>query len=152
MKATVIAAVIFAVSLVTTASTQTERQLDEKYQKVTAYQVRPNIWLTAQFDKDGHMCQLALQPRYALADRVELYSALSDEDAKAIAEEVIPDAERGARMPGLENSVVVISGPSMTTSYQYEKITVSVYRDFRHKRANALAAVVSWRDRPCTKE
>jgi serine protease inhibitor ecotin len=49
---------VLAACIPCTAAAQNQRQLEQKYPKVNAYVVRPNILLTAQYASDGQVCEM----------------------------------------------------------------------------------------------
>jgi hypothetical protein len=121
------ATVIVVVFLTTLGAAQTQRQLEEKYPKVNAYLVRPNILLTARYSADGLVCEMALQPVRWTGDTVLLFP-LSEEETIRVVEEIVPESERGKRLGGLlgtDDKVSSFHGHSFTTPYTYEKITVN---------------------------
>jgi len=86
--------------LTTLGAAQTQRQLEEKYPKVSAYLVRPNILLTARYSSDGRVCEIALQPVRWTGDTVLLFP-MSEEETIRVVEEIVPDNERGKKLGGI---------------------------------------------------
>jgi hypothetical protein len=136
--------------VITLSAAQTQRQLEEKYPKVSAYLVRPNILLTARYTTDGRVCQMALEPVRWTGDTVLLFQ-LSEDETIRVVEEIVPESERGKRLGGLlgtGDKVSAFSGHSVTTPYTYEKITVNFVGTTDKGGAN-MVAVVTWHDRSC---
>ncbi len=137
--------------LTTLSAAQTQRQLEEKYPKVNAYLVRPNILLAARYSADGRVCEMALQPVRWTGDNTVLLFQLSEEETIRVVEEVVPESERGKKLGGLlgtDDKVSAFHGHSFTTSYTYEKITVN-FAGTTDKGGADMVAVVTWRDRSC---
>jgi hypothetical protein len=94
-----------------------QRQLEEKYPKVNAYLVGPNILLTARYSADGLVCDMALQPVRWTGDTVLLFP-LSEEETIRVVEEIVPESERGKKLGGLlgtGDKVSSFHGHSFTT-------------------------------------
>jgi hypothetical protein len=91
---------VVVVFLTTFGGAQTQHQLEEKYPKVNAYLVRPNILLTARYSTDGRVCEMALQPVRWTGDTVLLFP-LSEEESIRVVEEIVPESERGKKLGGL---------------------------------------------------
>jgi hypothetical protein len=104
--------------LTTLGAAQTQRQLDEKYPKVNAYLVRPNILLTAKYSTDGRVCEMALQPVRWTGDNTVLLFPRSQKETIPVVEEIVPESERGEKLGGLfgtDDKVSKFSGHSVTT-------------------------------------
>ncbi len=145
-----IGAVVVFVFLATLAATQTRLQLEEKYPKVHAYLVRPNILLTAKYSTDERICEMSLEPVRWTGGTVELFP-LSEEETIRVVEEVVPENERGKRRGGLlgtNDKLSVFSGHSYSTPYTYENMTV-IFAGTTDKGGADMVAVVTWRDRSC---
>jgi hypothetical protein len=149
---TLISALIAAVAVMflpTMGLTQTQRQLEEKYPKVNAYLVRPNILLTARYSSDGRVCEMALQPVRWTGDTVLLFS-LSEDETVRVVEEIVPETERGKRKGGLfgAEKLSVFTGHAMSTPYIYENITID-FAGTTEKGGADMVAVVTWNNRSC---
>ena len=145
-----ISTVVFVVFLATLGAAQTQGQLEEKYPKVNAYLVRPNILLTARYSADERVCEMALQPVRWTGDTVLLFP-LSEEETIRVVEEIVPESDRGKKLGGLlgtDDKVSAFHGHSFTTPYTYEKITVN-FAGTADKGGANMVAVVTWRDRSC---
>ena len=128
---------------------QSQRQIEEKYPKVNAYPVRPNILLTARYSTDGRVCEMALQPVRWTGDTVLLFP-LSEEETIRVVEEIVPESERGKRKGGLfgVNKLSVFEGHSISTPYIYENITID-FAGTTDKGGADMVAVVTWQHRSC---
>ena len=144
-----ISSVVVALFLPTLTAAQTQRQLEEKYPKLNAYLVRPNILLTARYSSDGRVCQMALQPVRWTGDSVLLFP-LSEEETVRVVEEIVPEGERGHRKGGLlgVDQLSVFAGHSVSTPYIYERITMD-FAGTTEKGGRDMVAVVTWNDRSC---
>ena len=143
-----IATVVVAMFLLTMGAAQTQRRLEEKYPKVNAYLVRPNILLTARYSRDGRVCDMALQPVRWTGDTVLLFP-LSEEETVRVVEELVPESERGKRKGGLlDDKLSVFAGHSINTPYTYENITIE-FAGTTDKGGADMVAVVTWNGRSC---
>jgi hypothetical protein len=143
--------VVVVMFLTTLGAAQTQRQLEEKYPKVNAYLVRPNILLAAKYSTDGRVCEMALQPVRWTNDNTVLLFPLSEGETIRVVEEIVPESERGKKLGGLlgtDAKLSVYHGHSFTTPYTYEKITVN-FAGTTDKGGADMVAVVTWRDRSC---
>jgi hypothetical protein len=84
--------------LLRTAATQNQRQLKQKYPKLNAYAVRPNILLTVQYASDGQVCEMVLEPRRWTDEKVVLASTLSEDETIPVVEEMVSESERGKKL------------------------------------------------------
>ena len=141
--------VVVAMFLPTMGAAQTQRQLEEKYPKVSAYLVRPNILLTARYSSDGRVCEMVLQPVRWTGDTVLLFP-LSEEETVRVVEELVPESERGKRKGGLfgVDKLSIFAGHSISTPYTYENITID-FAGTTDKGGADMVAVVTWHDRSC---
>ncbi len=145
--ATVLASIVFIALCVPRSDAQTQAQLEQKYPKLNAYLVRPNILLTAKYASDGQVCEMVLEPRRWTEKEIVLVSTLSEEETIGVVEEVVPESERGNRLTNPLPSTV--AGGSITTTYDYEHISVCFFGSAREKGAADMVAVVTWRKRSC---
>jgi len=133
---------------------QNQRQLEQKYPKVTAYAVRPNILLTAQYASDGQVCEMVLEPRRWTEEKIVLVSALSEDETIPLIEEVVPENERGKRVKTPLGLLSEVAGSSITTTHTYEKITIDFVGSTRNDGSHDMVvgymvAIVKWRNRRC---
>jgi hypothetical protein len=95
---------------------------------------------------------MVLEPRRYTATGVVLVSSLSEEEAIAAVEEVVPESERGERLAGdgwsnwLRSDV---RGGLITTSYPYKSMTIQFYGATRSESSGSMVAVVTWPEHSC---
>jgi hypothetical protein len=152
--AALITVAVIVAGIPCTAAAQNQRQLEQKYPKVNAYAVRPNILLTAQYASDGQVCEMVLEPRRWTEEKVVLVSTLSENETIPVVEEVVPESERGKRLKTPLGDLSAVAGGSITTTHAYQNITI----DFVGSTGNGgshdmvvgyMVAVVKWRNRSC---
>ena len=157
VKTTITALISIAVlvaSIRSTAVAQNQRQLEQKYQKVNAYAVRPNILLTAQYASDGQVCEMVLEPGRWTEEKVVLVSTLSEDETIPVVEEMVPESERGKKLKTPLGVLSAIAGGSITTTHNYENITIDFVGSTRSNGSHNMlvgymVAVVKWRNRLC---
>ena len=62
LRCTLFGLAVLPVLTSVTATAQTESQLDQRYTRLKAYSVRPNILLTVTVDRTGRVCEMVLEP------------------------------------------------------------------------------------------
>jgi len=134
-----------------TAAAQNQRQLEQKYPKLNAYVVRPNILLTARYANDGQVCEMVLETRRWTGESIALMSALSEDETVRVVEEVVPESDRGRKLKTPLGSEV--SGGAITTRYTYENITIDFVGPWSNSSHDMVVgymlAFVTWRNRSC---
>jgi len=143
---------VLGVCMPCTAAAQNQRQLEQKYPKLNAYVVRPNILLTARYATDGQVCEMVLETRRWTGEgQIVVMSALSEEETIRVVEEVVPESDRGRKLKTPLGSAV--SGGSRTTRYTYENITIDFVGPWSNSHPDMvvgyMVALVQWRNRSC---
>ena len=133
------------------AISQTESQLDESFPHVKAYAVRPNIFLTAKFGNDGRVCQMVLEPRRYTDEVIVLVSNLSKKETVEVIEEIVPESDRGRKVEHPKWLESDIAGGVITTTYQYENMTIQFHGSVRQQDSDSMVATVTWPQRSCAK-
>ena len=133
-----------------TATAQTESQLDQRYTRLKAYSVRPNILLTVTVDRTGRVCEMVLEPRRYSEKSIVLQSNLSEQETIGVIEELVSESERGKRLVGIGGWMKSdLSGGFITTTYAYENITIQFHGTTRKQNLTSMVAVVTYQQRPC---
>jgi hypothetical protein len=146
-----IGTIAFLALVVLTVTAQTERQIELRYPRLYVFAVRPNMTLTAKYSvSDGQVCEMVLEPRHWDGEKFLLMPTLSEEDTISVVEEVVPLSERGNRTKNEFDRLAAVSGGSFSRTYDYEKITVQVAGSTGEKGSGITAALVRWRNRPCS--
>jgi hypothetical protein len=145
---------VFAVSLLLTTTNLFAEQFD-KYKKIEAYEVRPGILVLPRYSADGEVCEIGIQKELYSPEVVRTDHTLSRKEIDEILEELVPDSERGPKMPIGVGDLVVRGGGVITMSSDFENVTVQIYsadlsRPKKHEVVAADAvAVVTWKHRKC---
>jgi hypothetical protein len=127
-----------------------------KYKAVEAYEIRPGILMMPRFAEDGQVCEIGLDRLHYTPEIIHLDSDLSREDIDGIVAELVPAEERGPKtgVLGGRDSITVI-GPGMTTSVNYENISVEIESHLLSSRKRSIsvdygiAATIHWKHRKC---
>ena len=143
---------------------QTAVDLGARYQTLRVYEVGPDILMTARFAVDGQVCEMALEPRryQQKANTIVSGATLSRDRLEGLIDELVPEAERGKRAKDPLEGFTSISGHSTSTSFNYEKITVTLYgsigdpivengliKGFARGTGEEIA-IITWRNRTCS--
>jgi hypothetical protein len=102
---------------------QSSKDLAEKYQSVSGYEVRPGILMVAEFDAQGQVCQVTLTKNSQAFDGHAASTEFTNELADNVADELSPVAERGAKSEWL-NPDSWIAGGVYFDKQDYENISV----------------------------
>ncbi len=153
---------------------QTSVEHAAKYRRIVSYEVHPGVVMTPKYTADGHVCEMLLERQHGTESGIDLESYFSDEEVKALVDELAPEAERGKNLTELLNET--IDGRVITTKYTYENVLILVYgvinpEDFvrqphpkteRQKHpseslatsrqcAGYMLITITWRKRECAK-
>jgi hypothetical protein len=137
---------VFWLSGAILVSGQTSADLSKKYQPLSAYQVRPEIVMTAKYAPDGQVCEVVLEPRRVQGTKMVFGDHLSRDTVEQLVDELVSEAERGKRLPKAADTIV--DGDFMITEHLYENISVEIDGVTRPK-ARYEVAVVTWLKRKC---
>ena len=130
------------------SSAQTSDDLAAKYKRITAYEVRPGILMTASFGAKGQICEMALQRnRYPSENRVDLMSPLPKFDE--LLDELAPPSERGAAVK--QGFSGFVSGNVIQTKLNYENVSIDEVAGFSNPcTPGAAVIIIRWKNRGCT--
>ena len=139
--------VLTAVSLM---HAQSLDDLAAKYKKVTVYQVRPGVLMTARFAGDGRVCEMVLRKdHYPSENKADLTYTISKKDRDELIDELVPVVDRGAPIKGGASGF--ISGNVSQTKLSYENVSIDEVGGFVGACVPGTALiVVRWRNRGCT--
>ncbi|MFZ0772970.1 MAG: hypothetical protein WCA49_23200 [Candidatus Sulfotelmatobacter sp.] len=142
-----------AVLLLLFASRQSDQFL--KYKVVEAYEVRTGILMMPRYSASGEICEIGLERRHYSPEKIYLDSTLSREEINQIADDVAPTNERGPRSKIMgERDLISESGHSLTTTSDYENISIQIYSDVlatsrKGEVVADIAATIKWKNRKC---
>ena len=127
-----------------------------KYKSVEAYEIRPGILMMPRYAEDGQVCEIGLERRHYAPEMIRLDSSMSRKDIDEIVDELAPVAEMGPKtkvLGGLDSTTIV--GPGMTTSVDYESISVLIDSRVTSSRKRSfgveenISATIRWKNRKC---
>jgi hypothetical protein len=140
------------IMLIAAATTQ---QRFSKYRKIDAYEVRPGILMMPRYTADDQICEIGLERQLYSPELIRLDSSLSREEIYGILDELVPADERGKRSKDFPRDVITQSGQGLTTSTEYEHVSIQIYGatvPSKHKNEIAVSEVVAtvkWKQRVC---
>ena len=148
------AALTFALG-VPNGNSQTRAQLAAKYRAVTAYEVRPGILMTANFDPAGNVCRMEIEKRHATESKTDLGSVIPRQTLKEVIDELVPDSVRGTRISpsfhGSDESDVL--GNVEITVIEYEKVKIEIDSAVSSSSpgySGPVVAVIRWKQAGCS--
>ena len=129
-----------------------------KYKTVEAYEIRPGILMVPTYSTDGQVCEIGIERRHYMPDKVTLSSGLSREEINQICDELAPVNERGSRPTNLlERGGVMQEGNTLLTSEEYENVSISIYSEALSASSGSelhiknVAATITWKHRKCNR-
>ncbi|HYX28286.1 MAG TPA: hypothetical protein VE863_06945 [Pyrinomonadaceae bacterium] len=133
------------------ARAQTSVDLDKKYHPITAYEVRPGIFMTAEYATDGQVCRMTLEPRRTSKDAINLDVLVDDDLVDAFVDEIAPPGTRGK--PGKYDGLTLMLGQPAITIKDYEYVTIRRYGNVRNIRGKQYlepwVVTLTWNKRTC---
>jgi hypothetical protein len=123
------------------------------YKTVEAYEIRPGILMMPKYSEDGQVCEIELERQRYSSGKIYLGSSLSRKDINELADELVPDGERGPKIGEWDRITGV--GRGMTTSSIYENVAIEIYSAIQptsveHETVvNNIAAAIKWKNRKC---
>lgn len=135
--------------LVGAALGQTSTDLSAKFPHVTAYNVRPNVLMTARFATDGQVCEMTLEKRQKTDTRIVFGDTFSEAEVRSLMDDLVPENERGRNLTPVLNGEV--SGGFISTEYTYENVLFRVDGITRPEGAAGDRVItITWRKRQCS--
>jgi hypothetical protein len=144
-KASVV--IFLALCIAATALGQTSADLTSKYRQVISYEVRPGVLVTPKYTVEGQVCEMVIERRHKTDKEINFGSSFSEKEVKELADELVPQSERGKALTELLNTSV--SGGFITTEYTYENVLIRVYGTTRPEPAGDMVVTITWRKRVC---
>jgi hypothetical protein len=151
--------VLLAFALLSISATaQTASDLAAKYGAAhSSYELRPGIFITVKFVGDGRVCEMSLEKRHLQSSGAVLVdeTLMSQDEITPIIEELVPVKTRGKETE--LSGHISIHGVGMTTTYDYENVSITYYRGVDGKRSGKrdivvrgiAAVVIQWKNRGC---
>jgi hypothetical protein len=146
--AQVVAFVTFALTSCSDLMGQTENQLEQRYNRPNAFEVRPGVNAYPTFAADGNVCRMVIA-KYPKVDSksADTNTTIPPALVKEIENELAPEDERGRELsPYLSPDSFVMGGASLIKK-DYENVSIGVYGS----GGDAYAIVITWRYHTCWK-
>jgi hypothetical protein len=153
-----LAALLFTFAVLSISATaQTTNALASKYGAAhSSYEIRPGIFITVKFVGDREVCQMSVEKRHLQSTGAVLVgeTLMEQDELTPIIDELVPVAARGKET---NRPLISINGVGMTTTYDYENVSITYYRGVdrtrTHKRdivvRDIAAVVIQWKNRGC---
>src|SRR5579864_3453984 len=120
-----------------------------RYAQGTEYRIRPGIMMIPSYGSDGQVCKVLIERHSevtASETTVELGRPISDELARALVDEIVPPAERGAEVKDPDGFIdATVAGGVVTARCVYKNVIVRVYGDARSDPMSNLVLTITWR-------
>lgn len=133
------------------AAPQKAADFDAKYQPIRSYAVRPDVLMIPKYTADGDVCELVLEPKHETPEGIQLGVFLSDALVQQLFDELVPDSEKGKKVPGFYvfGNTGSVNGSTTNIEYRYENVILELYGTVRPKPAGNVVAVIKWTHRKC---
>lgn len=125
-------AVVMTVLNVVSAFGQSRAEIEAKFgQPVNAYSVGERIWMSPEYDSDGHVCRMTFYPRRFSPSGNYLINQLSFDEFRSAIDEIVPVGTRGAQAEPFGNGRWNAGGGGRWVNFIYERVTVSYVAGLR---------------------
>jgi hypothetical protein len=122
---------------------QTENQLEQRYNRPNAFEVRRGVNAYPTFAADGNVCRMVIA-KFPKVDNMD--TTIPPALVKEIENELAPEDERGRELsPYLSPDSFVAGGASLIQK-DYENLSIGVYGS----GGDAYAIVIAWRYHTCS--
>ena len=151
LKQFLVAAILIALSPYYSVG-QSRSSLASRYRRVDAYELRPGVLATAEFDKEGKVCGITVEKRHTSVSGIELGSTLPRPLVEELISELAPTALRGQpinpKLQKLGNSSIF--GGMEERLDDYEHVSITVVGDVANDTdPGAKVLLVRWKRKAC---
>jgi hypothetical protein len=141
---------IICASVVLLLGATPQRSQFSKYRAVEAYEIRPGILVIPTYANDGSVCEAGIEKLHYSHHAINLDSTLSPTVLNQIVDELAPPDMRGKSKSELGRDAVDEDGPSISTSVEYENISVQMFANERSASAEGdIVSTIRWKHRQC---
>jgi hypothetical protein len=141
--------VFIALALVTCnkVTGQTENQMEQRYSRSNAFEVRPGVDAYPTFAQDGNVCRMVIAKHPKVDEKsADMNTAMSPALVKEIEEELAPSDQRGRELSPYLSPDSYVIGQASLTQKDYENVSVGVYGS----GGDAYAIVITWNYHACS--
>jgi hypothetical protein len=126
---------------------QTSAELKSKYgPPVEAFVIRPGLLMAARYARDGRVCEMYVIEARTPGSHIGRRTPLTPETAPALIEELVPETERGGKLPWPASS----QGTTIQISYRYENVTSEFVQTFLPNPGWSDSVLkIKWKNRVC---
>jgi hypothetical protein len=133
---------------------QAATEFDNKYRRITSYELRPGIVMTPEYTREGQICQMVLERRQRTKSGFLLANTFTEKEVAELVDALVPTADRGNVVPvGLSQGKgpegYVASGIVRWVS-TYENISVESVGIADPRPSGIVYATITWRNRSCS--
>ena len=143
-------ATFLVLSLFTIGVGQSRNDFERKYGD-SAFEIRPNVWMTAKYAEDGQACELIIKERNncKAGNRALKADLRLNERIKELLNEFAPAAQRGKFI----NRSALASDCCMGFAEEYENVTLFFADEGQLLGGNSYSALtIRWKHRKCKVE
>ena len=119
--------IFISVPFVASVLGQTSADFEKKYGSKTYFEIRPHVLMSAEFDKNGQVCRVSLQPNRISKKTNTTYlgqNSLDLTELKEAFDELVPAEQRRGELD--TNGGFMFSGGMYWGTLDYENISVGV--------------------------
>lgn len=161
LKTAVCLPLTFCLIAVLAVDGQTSNELAAKFPRVSAYEVRPGILMTARYATDGQACEMVLEARHYKTEQIDLGSTISRKLEDSLIDALAPENQRGKPTRSRWLSTDVGGGVTYTRR-DFENVQVDIYGAYCGYQSRSSTkqipcntsgdevVVIHWKKRRCT--
>jgi hypothetical protein len=130
---------------------QTAQQLASRFRALSAYEIRPGVFMFSKFDTKGQRCEAIVEPLRQGSDSKTQHLTLSNKLADELIEEIAPVESRGAASRFLDPDSTVAGGVyELKTNYKF--VSIEKMGNFPQNPADDTIQVIriTWTTRSCS--
>ena len=142
-------ALVICTSMVLFLGATPQRGQFSKYRAVEAYEIRPGILVIPTYSNERSVCEVGIEKMHYSRNAIDLDSTLPPAVLDQIINELAPPDERGKRRSEQGRDAVDVDGPGITTSVEYENVSVRMFANARATSEGDIVAIIRWKNRRC---
>jgi hypothetical protein len=130
---------------------QTSAELEARYPRTAAYEVRPGISMIAKFADSGQVCELSLEKRHFNTTKgVDLSSNIPRKLIDQLIDELVPAPERGAASSRYLSDDSYVAGGVSYIKRDFENVSIEIHGSTSQScNGGDEVVVIHWKKRSC---
>lgn len=112
-----------------------------------AYEIRSGIMMMVKFDESGQASEMRIERQAVTDPWVNLERTIPSHLSQELVDELVPVAQRGARLRGEFSDLVLIAGGSGTSIDDYKNVAITYYTRHSEECRGLVAIVIKWKNR-----